>query len=106
MSSRPAAYLRTLARLGRLPGFEPVLVRSLSGEPMRCMLYQDGDVVKAVLNEAHGDDAWDHAAYHAAGGVAGLGFVCVVGEPCGYEGDPTYLERMAQWWEEGPRVAD
>jgi len=105
MTSRPAAYLRTLAHLGRLPVFQPVLVRSLPDDPRRCILYQDGDVVKGVLNEAHGDETWDHAAYHAAGGVAGLGFVCVVGEPCGYDGDPTFLARMAQL-EEWSGVAD
>jgi hypothetical protein len=105
MISRVAAYLRSLERLGRLPTFEIVSVRSVPDDPMRCLLYQDGDTVKAVINEAHGDEAWDHAAYHGAAPVVGLTYACAVGEPCGYAGDPTYLARMAQG-DEWPGGAD
>ena len=78
-------------------GFEPVHVGSYPESTLRCLVYQEDGLVKARINEAHGDsEAWDHAAYHASAGVDGLGFVCVVGVPCGYVGDLTYLEVLAR----------
>lgn len=78
------------------PGFEPVHVGSYPGNPLRCLLYLEDGVQKARINEAHGAESWDHAGYHATAGVDRLGFACVVGEPCGYAGDPGYLDRMGR----------
>jgi hypothetical protein len=98
MSNRRAAEtIRDPVGAGRHPGFEPVHVGSYPESPMRCLLYLEDGLVKARINEAHGADAWDHAGYHASAGMDALGFACVVGVPCGYDGDPAYLE-----WEARP----
>jgi hypothetical protein len=76
--------------------FEVVHVGVYPDDPVRCLLYREDGCVKARINLAHGEpEAWDHAAHHGSNGVGELGFVCVVGQPCGYGGDPTYLVRMA-----------
>lgn len=90
---RSAEPVRDPGGSGGGPGFEPVHVGSYPGNPMRCMLYREDGLVKARINEAHGDASWDHAARHAADGVDALGCTCVVGESCGYDGDPAYLAR-------------
>lgn len=50
----------------------------------RCVLTQDGDEVFARINTAHGQAAFNHAAYHGEAGVPGLGFTCRTDRPCGY----------------------
>jgi len=79
----------------RSPGFDPAYVGSHPESSLRCLVYRDGNLVKVRVNEAYGAAAWDHAAHHAASAETGLGFACVVGVPCGYDGDPSFMARLA-----------
>lgn len=91
MTGRPAAQSRIIARLGSALPFEPVLVRSVPGDPTRCVVYEHDGTMRAVLSEAADDEDWDHAAHHAERGFAALVLVCRKDAPCGYEGDPSFL---------------
>lgn len=92
MTGRPAAQSRILARLGSVLPFEPVLVRSVPGDPTRCMLYEhDGTMWAVIGKDAHAED-WDHAVHHAERGFPAMGFMCRRDVPCGYEGDPSLAE--------------
>jgi hypothetical protein len=92
---RAAEPERARAPSGADLGFEVDHVGTYPGNPIRCVLYRDGELTRVRVNEAWGEVAWDHAAHHFEAGVDGLGFVCRVGMPCGYGGDPAYLARMA-----------
>lgn len=54
---------------------------------MRCLLVPYDGAVEVIINTAHGWEAYDHAAYHAA--EPGLRpMVCARDRPCGYEPTP------------------